>query len=521
MKRIVIILSVMMFIIANVGIAQDIINETGKDGKFIVRDAEQKEALVIEDGNVGITGELSVEKMNEGSVDNPYVVWDPEDKKFKTVARVFSKVSPLSEPLNAGSWHSVGYEGVNDDGISASVQGTAASWNRFTTDFGWIQLGPANTTAAHIYTDATHDKFVFNKPVFTTTGEFSALGTADLFFRTGVTPRMTMLNSNGNMGVGTTTPMEELVLSDDDTDVSFLLQNTTTGGNSTDGFEIRAANNNAHINNQENADLYLGTNNSTDLTIEDGGNVGIGTIDPWAGLHLFGADWPNSFMYLQANTGNDAGFRLYESTTTKWHIFNDASAARFEIRNNAFDPTFVIEQTTGDVGIGIDNPIEQFHVWDNTTDDVVNFQNANTSTGADLLTLDFSAITNPGGGNDYIRFNDVGGYVGYIDGDGAGGINFGTSSDARLKMKIVDLPSALDKVLNIRVRQYEMKSAPGKEQVGFLAQELYEIYPQAVSGTPDNDVNEKPMGIDYGKLTPLLVRAIQELQAEIEILKRK
>ncbi len=84
MRKMLIIFSVMIFIIANVGMSQDIINEMGKDGKFIVRDAEQQEPLVIEDGNVGITGELSVEQMNEGSVSNPYVVWDPEDKKFKT-----------------------------------------------------------------------------------------------------------------------------------------------------------------------------------------------------------------------------------------------------------------------------------------------------------------------------------------------------------------------------------------------------------------------------------------------------
>ena len=62
MKRLTLI-SVSIFLLTNIIYSQDIINETGKDGKFIVRDAEQQEALVIEDGNVGITGELKIETM--------------------------------------------------------------------------------------------------------------------------------------------------------------------------------------------------------------------------------------------------------------------------------------------------------------------------------------------------------------------------------------------------------------------------------------------------------------------------
>ena len=74
MKRIILIFSVVIFIIANVGLSQDIINETGKDGKFIVRDAEQKEALIIEDGNVGIKGELKIDTMTEGKGTDDMVV---------------------------------------------------------------------------------------------------------------------------------------------------------------------------------------------------------------------------------------------------------------------------------------------------------------------------------------------------------------------------------------------------------------------------------------------------------------
>ena len=37
--------------------------------------------------------------MTEGNSSDPMVVWDPEDKNFKVVTRVFSKLSALSKPL--------------------------------------------------------------------------------------------------------------------------------------------------------------------------------------------------------------------------------------------------------------------------------------------------------------------------------------------------------------------------------------------------------------------------------------
>jgi hypothetical protein len=56
------------------------------------------------------------------------------------------------------------------------------------------------------------------------------------------------------------------------------------------------------------------------------GRTGIGIQSPSAGLHLKGSGFPESFMYLEAGSGQDAGFRLYEGSTAKWHIFNSAGA---------------------------------------------------------------------------------------------------------------------------------------------------------------------------------------------------
>jgi len=90
-------------IVSNIIYSQDIINETGKDGKFIVRDSAEQEALVVDEGDVSIKGLLRIDNMLEGSDTDGIVVWDSESKSLKVVSRVFNKRSPLSKPLDSGS----------------------------------------------------------------------------------------------------------------------------------------------------------------------------------------------------------------------------------------------------------------------------------------------------------------------------------------------------------------------------------------------------------------------------------
>ena len=52
------------------------------------------------------------------------------------------------------------------------------------------------------------------------------------------------------------------------------------------------------------------------------------------------------------------------------------------------------------------------------------------------------------------------------------------------------------------------------KEIGFIAQDLYRIIPEAVY-KPDDDSKEL-WGINYGELTAVLVKGIQEQQAEIQ-----
>jgi len=92
---------------------------------------------------------------------------------------------------------------------------------------------------------------------------------------------------------------------------------------------------------------------------------------------------------------------------------------------------------------------------------------------------------------------------------------FNTSSDYRLKENSQPITGALAKVQALNPVRYNWK-ADGSEGEGFIAHELQEVVPYAVSGEKDG---ENMQGVDYGKLTTLLTAAIKELKAELDELK--
>ena len=134
---------------------------------------------------------------------------------------------------------------------------------------------------------------------------------------------------------------------------------------------------------------------------------------------------------------------------------------------------------------------------------------------------------------DYIRFFDSSGNeTGQIRVDSGGTCQFEDVSDYRLKDNIKDWDvDASAKVKQVKIRTFDWKDQTavtnGKNLVGVIAHELQEVYPHCVTGKKDGygedvdkDGNKKPMyqGVDYGKLTPLLTKALQEALARIDTL---
>jgi hypothetical protein len=101
-----------------------------------------------------------------------------------------------------------------------------------------------------------------------------------------------------------------------------------------------------------------------------------------------------------------------------------------------------------------------------------------------------------------------------------GASGFNTRSDYRLKEDLQDF-NGLEKLNLIKTYNFKWKETE-QRQDGIIAHELQEILPYAVTGQKDGKNQEGCnilQGVDYSKIVPVLVKAIQEQQCTINTLK--
>ena len=98
--------------------------------------------------------------------------------------------------------------------------------------------------------------------------------------------------------------------------------------------------------------------------------------------------------------------------------------------------------------------------------------------------------------------------------------SYGAISDARLKENIKDATPKLDDLMKVKVRNYNLKGESNK-QLGVISQELEAIFPNMIEESTNMGENMKIKGVKYSVFVPMLIKAVQELKAEIEILKNK
>ena len=291
------------------------------------------------------------------------------------------------------------------------------------------------------------------------------------------------------------------------------------GGSNDDNFTLMQ---------EENASLIFGTNSAERMRITSGGNVGIGTSSPANILHTY-ADLP----------------RVISDTSTRFAVFNlyyqGAEKGAFYLDNQNKD---IILEANGDNTYGLrfsTAGTERMRITSaglvaiGTTSALINESSlAVTSSGN---TACFKTTTASGnstilswnnvnsGDNYFIEFGTettytVRGSITYNRGSAVTAYN--TTSDYRLKTEISDF-NALEIITNLKPKKFKIGDAINKS-FGFIAHELQEYLPQAVTGEKDEikeDGTPKYQQVDYSQLTGLLVKAIQEQQAQIEELKNK
>jgi hypothetical protein len=147
---------------------------------------------------------------------------------------------------------------------------------------------------------------------------------------------------------------------------------------------------------------------------------------------------------------------------------------------------------------------------DNSSNQIFDVRNTGAGTSSTNIGMGIGLVGEGAAtGPIFIEFYDSAGAAsrrGSISASGTS-VLYNTTSDARLKNDIKDFTGALDLLAKVRPRSFVWKET-GKQDYGFIAQELKLVYPGAVSGEPDSKM--PTMAIDYGKMTPLIAAALKD-----------
>ena len=212
----------------------------------------------------------------------------------------------------------------------------------------------------------------------------------------------------------------------------------------------------------------LRTTGNTYLATTSGNYVGIGTTNPAYTLDVsgnikvgVGLFMNNGRIFFGNNTSGVEEQFLWPRWTDNATYLNYGSTG-FYIRNNSSELTMFMNNSN-QVGIGTSSP---------------------------GYTLDVSGNVNA--------------------------TSYNTSSDYRIKENVTQLDSKFV-VDNLNPVTYLNKNL-GKQDIGLIAHELQEIYPELVNGEKDG---EHFQSVNYIGLIPILIKEVQELKNEIKSIKHE
>jgi len=267
--------------------------------------------------------------------------------------------------------------------------------------------------------------------------------------------------------------------------------------------------------------ITMATGGSNAVIVTTGQNVGIGTTTPARKLEVSaggsvaarftgtnpvvelacaGGTNTNFMLAAQSNVGD--AFEITPSTTVGGFTFSTPAA---------------VFRSNGQVSIGT--------TGGGSLSAKLLAYNSTNAPGLEALVNATSALGNPAIGigkldnnsttsNTFVQFN-VNGFnsgSGQINANGASQAAFGAYSDRRLKENIVDLSSQLSNIMALRPVEFDyIQSEGGGHQIGFIAQEVKEIYPDLVGERTDGMHTLS----DMNKNDARLIKGIQEMYALI------
>ena len=310
-------------------------------------------------------------------------------------------------------------------------------------------------------------------------------------------------STNNSVGIGTTTNNQS----------SSTTSVTLNAASGMSAYELRNADvfsgyvgntgTNMYLVNAKNGSLGLYTNNTERMHLTSTGSVGIGTTSVAYKMNIF--ENGNNFLQFSSTGDVVAGHLIGRAGSKNLRVQNSENANIELYTNNAE------RMRIAAVGLVTFNGDKN-----GVSDAQVNIVNDEASGLYRCLNLYTGVTTN----RIVQTFFNGNGQVGYIATSGTS-TSYVTSSDYRLKTAVEYDWDATSRLKQLKPVRFNFIADADTTVDGFLAHEVQDIVPEAISGTKDEvdeDGNPVMQGIDQSKLVPLLCKTILELEARITAL---
>ena len=273
------------------------------------------------------------------------------------------------------------------------------------------------------------------------------------------------------------------------------------------------------------------------ITVDDTGDAGLGTQNPLARLDVVAdtASSGNNTARFSAPTIGPYTSHIHYGTQGNWYI-----------RSADPEGAVIMQDTGGSVGVGTATPVNPLHVESSraypvyahhTTSNgfpasalygVCDSSNgrgvegvASASDGVAVGVLGSSnsgvgsgvrGVAHSAGGTNYGVYGSSNSSAGYDFYAAGAGMNYGSSSSVRWKKHIQSIQEPLEKVARLRGVYFDWDNAHGgHHDIGMIAEEVGAVLPEIVH-YEENGVDAS--GMDYSKISPLLVEAVKALRQE-------